>query len=320
MSGSEPLVAVVVPVYNGAEFLRECLDSVLRQTYRNWRLIIVDNSSTDGSREIAAEFAGRDERVQLVACDTFLSQVENWNRTQDLIPADAVYAKWLCADDWLFPECLTRMVAVGERYPSTVLISAYRVDDRQVNLDGLPVDVEFVPGRELGRAALLGELEYIFGSSSSVLVRHGSVQRTPFWDPDIPYFDLEMFYETLRHGDFGFVHQVLTYTRRHEGAISAHRGSARLTADQIRTLLAHGDYFLSPAEYERRIAVKLVLHTKQLLLETPTEWAAEPHRGMRRRLDWGVVARGLRQQLGRTLRREHTPRWEPTDHPVPSGH
>ena len=104
------------------------------------------------------------------------------------------------------------------------------------------------------------------------------------------------------------------------GGTISNRDGGRLTADQIRTLLAHGDYFLSPAEYERRIAVKLVLHTKQLFLEAPTEWAAEPHRGMRRRLDWGVVVRGLRQQVGRTLRREHTPRWEPTDHPVPSGH
>ena len=134
----------------------------------------------------------------------------------------------------------------GRALPVVLLVSAYRVDDRKVNLDGLPVDVEFVEGRELGRAALLGELEYLFGSSSSVLVRHGAFDRTPFWDPTIPYFDLEMFYATLRHGDFGFVHQVLTYTRRHEGSMSAARGSVRLTADQIKTLLAHADYFLLP--------------------------------------------------------------------------
>lgn len=210
----------------------------------------------------------------------------------------------------MFPECLARMVDVAQRYPSVSLVSAYRVDDCEVNLDGLPVDVEFVEGRELGRAALVGELEYLFGASSSVLVRHGLFDRTPFWDPTIPYFDLEMFYATLRHGDFGFVHQVLTYTRRHHGAISADREYVRLTADQIKTLVAHGDYFLDPADYERRVAVKLVEHTAQLL-RSPREWRDELHRDMRRRLDWRTVGRGLRQQAGRTLRRQHTPRWQP---------
>lgn len=71
---SRPLVAVVVPVYNGAEYLGECLESVARQTYPSWRLIVVDNRSTDDSRKIATWYAERDDRVELVAFDEFCSR------------------------------------------------------------------------------------------------------------------------------------------------------------------------------------------------------------------------------------------------------
>ena len=59
-----PLVSVVTPVYNGEEHLRECVESVLRQTYENWEYVIVDNCSTDGTAEIAAEYATPTTRIR----------------------------------------------------------------------------------------------------------------------------------------------------------------------------------------------------------------------------------------------------------------
>ena len=51
---TEPKVMVLTPVYNGAAYLRECIESVLAQDYQNWEYLIVDNCSTDGCPEIAA--------------------------------------------------------------------------------------------------------------------------------------------------------------------------------------------------------------------------------------------------------------------------
>src|SRR5438874_9571643 len=64
MSGqAAPLVSVVTPVYNGAKYLRECLESLVAQSYANWRCTLVNNCSTDDSLEIALHYASRDSRV-----------------------------------------------------------------------------------------------------------------------------------------------------------------------------------------------------------------------------------------------------------------
>ena len=52
----DPLVSVVTPVYNGGKFLRECIESVLSQTYQNFEYIILNNSSTDDTLEIAEDY------------------------------------------------------------------------------------------------------------------------------------------------------------------------------------------------------------------------------------------------------------------------
>ena len=68
-----PLVSVVTPVYNGAAYLSECIESVLAQTYTNWEYIIVNNCSTDRTRDIASHYAQQDTRIRLHNNDDFLS-------------------------------------------------------------------------------------------------------------------------------------------------------------------------------------------------------------------------------------------------------
>lgn len=61
-----PKVSIVIPVYNGAGTLRQCIDSVLNQDYDNYEAVVVDNNSTDGTKEIIREFQKRDKRVNCV--------------------------------------------------------------------------------------------------------------------------------------------------------------------------------------------------------------------------------------------------------------
>jgi glycosyltransferase involved in cell wall biosynthesis len=59
----QPLVSIVISVYNGEQYLGECLDSVLCQTYKKWELVIVNDGSEDGTKQIISEYASKDGRV-----------------------------------------------------------------------------------------------------------------------------------------------------------------------------------------------------------------------------------------------------------------
>src|SRR5690242_5494744 len=114
---TEPLVSVLTPVFNGEPYLAECIESVLSQTYRNWIYAIVNNHSTDATLEIAERYARSDERVHVYSNDALLDIIANHNRAFHLMPATAKYCKVVSADDWLFPECLEKMVSLAETHP-----------------------------------------------------------------------------------------------------------------------------------------------------------------------------------------------------------
>lgn len=62
----EPKISVVIPVYNGAKTLRQCFESVLNQTYLNYDVIVVDNNSTDRTRQVIQEFQTKNSKIKYV--------------------------------------------------------------------------------------------------------------------------------------------------------------------------------------------------------------------------------------------------------------
>jgi len=251
----QPLVSVVTPVYNAEPCLAECIKSVLAQTYENWEYVIVNNCSTDRSLEIALHYAQQDARIRVHNNTEFLNQFQNWNHALRQISPQSKYCKVLHADDWLFPECLTRMVEVAEANPSVGIVGAYRLDENRVNLDGLPHTASVVSGREVGRLSLLGHLS-VFGSPTSLLIRSDIVRRREaFYDESIIHSDTDVCFDILRDHDFGFVHQVLTFTRRHNESLTSftHRFHTRRLANFL-IFLRYGPIYLSEEEYRKRLS------------------------------------------------------------------
>lgn len=64
--GKQPLISVIVPVYNVAEYLPECVDSIINQTYKNLEIILVDDGSTDACPDICDEYAKKDSRIRVI--------------------------------------------------------------------------------------------------------------------------------------------------------------------------------------------------------------------------------------------------------------
>jgi glycosyltransferase involved in cell wall biosynthesis len=248
---AQPLVSVVTPVYNGAEFLAECIESVLSQTYENWNYTIVDNCSTDGTVQLARRYAAQDSRIRVQENQEFLRAIPNHNRAFRKISLESKYCKMVFGDDWIFPECLEKMVALAEKHPSIGLVSAYALEGRRVAWTGLPYPSRFVPGQQICRQHLLERL-YVFGSATTVLYRADLVRaRDPFFNEANIHADTEACFDLLKSSDFGFVHQVLTFTRVREESLTAMSSDLQTSyGGMLQILNAHGRDYLGAEEFQ----------------------------------------------------------------------
>jgi glycosyltransferase involved in cell wall biosynthesis len=254
LSISEPLVSVVTPVYNGESYIAECIESVIAQTYQNWEYIIVNNCSTDRTKDVAQGYAKKDHRIRIYDNEEFVSAIQNHHVAFRQISPESIYCKVVQADDWIFSDCLSRMVQVAETYPSVGIVGAYRLDDIWVNLDGLPFPSTIISGHALCRASLLGG-PYVFGSPTSLLLRSSIIREQEiFYDESqfAAHADTAACYEVLKKWDFGFVHQVLTYTRRHnEAASSFARRMNSYLVGHLTLLKKYGPIYLESTEYNQ---------------------------------------------------------------------
>jgi len=217
--GTAPLVSIVTPFYNTRKYLAECIESVLRQTYQNWEYILVDNCSTDGSAEIAARYASECDKIRLVRTTTFLSQVQNYNFAVSLLAPNSQYCKVVQADDWIYPECVERMVSLAESDNSVGIVSSYRLKGNKLLGEGVPVERVVAPGREIGRLQLTQPV-FVFGTPSTVLYRSEIVRKnSPFYDERTFFDDSDLCYRILQTWNFGFVHQVLSFSRVDDDSI-----------------------------------------------------------------------------------------------------
>jgi hypothetical protein len=145
-----------------------------------------------------------------------------------------------------------KMVELAEAHPTVAMVGAYGLRNDRVSWDGLPYTSTVITGREICRKTLLGGL-YVFGSPTSLLIRSDEVRKRPtFYNEANPQCDIEACFDVLRGRDFGFVHQVLTFTRDH--AASETSFCSRFGTDYLGTLehlAKYGRTYLSDEEYDR---------------------------------------------------------------------
>jgi glycosyltransferase involved in cell wall biosynthesis len=257
MSAAPPLVSIATPVFNGEAYLAECIESVLCQTHRHLDYHIVNNCSTDGTRDIAERYARQDSRIRVHNCVDFVGMIENHNRALGLVSPESKYCKILSADDWLYPEFVARTLEVAEANPSVGIVGSYQLsgggDRWRVRWTGLPHHRTVIAGREICRHTLLGG-RYVFGVPTSTLYRASIVIGSRAFYPNLrTNADVSSFYEHLQDWDFGFVHQVLSYERIHESATTSGRRKINTyRTDALREFLQYGPIYLAPEEFERR--------------------------------------------------------------------
>jgi glycosyltransferase involved in cell wall biosynthesis len=303
------LVSIVTPVYNGERYLRECIESVLRQTYQNWRYVIADNCSTDGSLALARHFAELDPRITVVAGSEHLPVQGSMSRAMSLVDPQALYCKPLMADDWLYPECVERMLDLALQDPAVGLVCSYATDGTHILFDSIEATggvASFLSGRDTCRAALLGDV-YFFGSPTTMLIRADLIRkRQPFYNPDDNlHVDEESCYDILQESNFCFLHQIMAFCRLHaRSQTSRNRHLGSILVGHVYALVKYGPVYLSDAEFAERRRRRFreyygFLAARAMRRVSPEFWRY--HRDKLRLLGAPLTARRLAHAIFRRL-------------------
>ena len=130
----QPLISVIVPVYNAERYLPECLDSLLAQTYPNFELLLVDDGSPDKCWEILQQYAARDARVRIFRKENGgVSSARNFGLRQ----AKGEYIGFVDSDDFVAPQYLEWMHRALQQTSTELAVCGYRKVPKEANPAGI---------------------------------------------------------------------------------------------------------------------------------------------------------------------------------------
>ncbi|MCW3084105.1 MAG: putative glycosyl transferase [Bacteroidetes bacterium] len=122
------LVSICIPTYNGEQYLKECLDTVLAQTYTNLEIIVVDDCSKDATAAIIEEYIRKDKRIKLYRNPENLGLVGNWNKCLEL--AQGEWIKFIFQDDLVKPDCIEKQINGANGHSFVVCDREFIFDDK----------------------------------------------------------------------------------------------------------------------------------------------------------------------------------------------
>ena len=123
-----PKLSVIVPVYNTEKYLRECIDSILAQTFTDFELILVNDGSTDGSGVICDEYAGKDPRIRVIHQENGGITV---SRKSGVRIAQGEYVTFVDSDDWIDWEMYATMLDCRQEAAPDVVICGMLMETSQ---------------------------------------------------------------------------------------------------------------------------------------------------------------------------------------------
>ncbi len=225
MTSQSPLVSIIMPVYNGESFLKEAIDSIVTQTYTNWELIVVNDGSTDGSRDIVLSYT--DPRIQLHDNEENLGIISTKNKAIDI--AKGKYIASLDADDIALPTRLAKQVEYFETHSDCGLVATLH---QEIDGNGKRGQVSLFPtsNRDVHSYLLLANCI----CHSSTMLRADLMKELKY----IPGFhvaeDYEMWDRITNTHFIANIPEVLTLYRVHGNNISITKKS--LMFETVKTL------------------------------------------------------------------------------------
>ncbi len=219
-------VTVGIPTYNRSGLLKEAMESVLAQTFTDFRLLVSDNASEDDTAQVVRSFG--DDRIEYVRSDRNIGPEGNFRRVLEL--ADTEFLLILPDDDLLYPDHLRAAVEVLDRHESVGLAhTAFDViDDRsRVTRSVSPVTAESLVSVEPGQEALkrLMVADWPIGFSSAVYRTKAIVDAGGIRPEEEPFGDIQLWMRIALDWDFGYIAKPLAGFRVHDATTTSNIGT-----------------------------------------------------------------------------------------------
>lgn len=214
-----PLVSVIIPAYNAEPFLRETIESVLSQTVCDWEMFVIDDASSDNTRQLVAEFAESDSRIHLVVNEANMGVAKTRNRGLDLCRGK--YVALLDSDDYWKPQMLEKMIARAEETGADIIYCSYELVDEQGSkvCNDFIVPLETTFDESIVRSVI---------TCSTVLLTRQLVKKYRF-PTNMYHEDIALWFQILRDGGIarGVPEVLAAYRQRANSRSAGKLGSAK---------------------------------------------------------------------------------------------
>lgn len=170
-----PLVSVIIPVYNGARYIAEAVNSILNQTYQNLELLVLDNGSTDRTADILNTLAQQDSRLSVLFHPTPLGHAGEAASNLASREAKGKYIAKLDADDVALPDRIAKQVAFLENHADTFLVGSYL---EVIDTDGQKIGIRKYP---LNHQAIYREFYLRFPVANPAIMYRSGVVKGDFY-------------------------------------------------------------------------------------------------------------------------------------------
>lgn len=218
----KPAVSIIVPVYNGEKTLERCVDSVLKQEYKDFELFLINDGSSDKTREICERYAAADDRVLVIHKEN--SGVSE-SRNMAIAQAHGEYLQFLDCDDWITPDATKLLVrAAKEEQADLVIADFYRVIGERLSHKG-DIEIDGVMDQEAFVGCMMEKpADFYYGVLWNKLYRRDIIMKHHLqMNPEISWCEDFMFnLEYIRYAKvFYALHAPIYYYVKRKGSLAS---------------------------------------------------------------------------------------------------
>ena len=272
----KPAVSIIVPVYNGEKTLERCVDSVLKQEYKDFELFLINDGSSDKTREICERYAAADDRVLVIHKEN--SGVSE-SRNMAIAQAHGEYLQFLDCDDWITPDATKLLVrAAKEEQADLVIADFYRVIGERLSHKG-DIEIDGVMDQEAFVGCMMEKpADFYYGVLWNKLYRRDIIMKHHLqMNPEISWCEDFMFnLEYIRHAETFCALQIpIYYYVKTKGSLATQSLTIPKTIKMKLTVFEYYNRFfktvLDEEEYE-----KSRLKVYKFLLDAAGDGAVPP--------------------------------------------